>query len=57
MQLWRDCQAENWCADAARALAEVNGVRTAREAQDQSRWQGRVAKAVADTIIELDPDD
>lgn len=55
-QLWESCSTEDWCGDAARALAEVNGVRAAREAQEQSRWRSRVAHAVADTLIELDPD-
>ena len=55
-QLWETCKTEDWCGDAARALAEVNGVRAAREAQDQSRWQSRVAHAVAETYVELDPD-
>ena len=52
VQLWRDCQAESWCADAARALAEVNGVRAAREAKDQSRWRSRALAAE----LGFDPD-
>jgi len=47
-QLWETCKTEDWCGDAARALAEVNGVRAARQAEDRSKWRSRALAAELD---------
>ena len=50
-QLWESCKTEDWCGDAARALAEVNGVRAAREAREQSRWRIQLLAAELDVDL------
>lgn len=56
-QLWKEYGEGSWVYDAQVAAEEAKAIREAREAQDQSRWRSRVAHAVADTFIELDPDE
>lgn len=53
-QLWRDCKAEDWCDDAARARKESEELRAAKERERSYQWRERVAQATASTWIELD---